>query len=142
MGKFSITSETALSHPAEAVFDFVTDPSNWGKPYVRQQRHAPQTSNLPHPPPKIRRRMDRACRTPAKHLPLHLAPHNRRLPSQVRFFQQHNNVGQKEDGTGGERGVCTISCTFEPDVGQGVTLFTRNLTCELPKGVGIPDDLF
>jgi len=26
-------------------------------------------------------------------------------------------------------------------VGQGVTLFTRTLTVELPKGVGMPDDL-
>jgi hypothetical protein len=29
----SITSETAFSHPAPAIFDFVTDPSNWGKTY-------------------------------------------------------------------------------------------------------------
>jgi hypothetical protein len=142
MGKFSIASGTAFSHPTEAVFDFVTDPSNWGKPYKRQRRHAPQTSNLPHPPPKIRRRMDRARQTPAKHLPLHPAPHNRRPPSQVRLptAQQHR-AKRGWDGRG-EKGFCTISYTLEPDVGQGVTLFTRNLTRELPKGVGIPDDLF
>jgi hypothetical protein len=35
----------------------------------------------------------------------------------------------------------TISYTFKPQVGQGVMLFTRDLTCELPKVVGIPDDL-
>jgi hypothetical protein len=28
MGKLSISFETAFSHPAEAVFEFVTDPSN------------------------------------------------------------------------------------------------------------------
>lgn len=47
----------------------------------------------------------------------------------------------KEDGTGGSKGFATIFYTFEPDAGHGMTLYTRNLTCELPKGVGIPDDL-
>lgn len=45
------------------------------------------------------------------------------------------------DGSGGIDGITTISYTFEPNIGEGMTLFTRNLTCELPKGVGIPDDL-
>lgn len=56
-------------------------------------------------------------------------------------FQQTENVGMKEDGTGGVDGITTISYTFEPNVGHSMTLFTRNLTCELPKGVDIPDDL-
>jgi hypothetical protein len=57
-------------------------------------------------------------------------------------FQQKNDIARTdEQGTGSVRGFTTISYTFEPDVGHGVTLFTRNLTCELPKGVGIPDDL-
>lgn len=29
MGKFSITSETVFAHPAEVVYDFVSDPRNW-----------------------------------------------------------------------------------------------------------------
>jgi hypothetical protein len=55
-------------------------------------------------------------------------------------IQQQNDVGMKEDGTGGVKGITTITYTLE-DVGEGVTLFTRNLTCELPRGVSIPDDL-
>ncbi|KAK5168875.1 uncharacterized protein LTR77_006184 [Saxophila tyrrhenica] len=46
----------------------------------------------------------------------------------------------KEDGTGGVKGMTTITYTFE-DVGEGVTLGTRNLTCELPRGVSLPGDL-
>lgn len=56
-------------------------------------------------------------------------------------FQQHNEVGMKGDGTGGSQGFATISYTFEPDVGHGMTLYTSNLTRELPRDVGIPDDL-
>ena len=56
------------------------------------------------------------------------------------MFQQINGIGAHVDGKGGIDGIATISYTFESP-GQGVTLFTRNLTCELAKGVGIPDDL-
>jgi hypothetical protein len=55
-------------------------------------------------------------------------------------IQQQNDVAMKEDGTGGVKGITTITYTFE-EVGEGITLFTRNLTCELPRGVSIPDDL-
>ena len=33
MGVFSITSETAFAHPPEVVFDFVSNPANWGRTY-------------------------------------------------------------------------------------------------------------
>lgn len=33
MGRFSITSETALSQPREVVYDFATNPNNWGRTY-------------------------------------------------------------------------------------------------------------
>ena len=33
MGRFSITSETAFSQPREVVFDFATNPNNWGRTY-------------------------------------------------------------------------------------------------------------
>lgn len=55
-------------------------------------------------------------------------------------IQQQNHIAAKSPNEGGFNGFTTISYVFE-DVGEGVTLFTRNLTCELPRGVGIPDDL-
>lgn len=55
-------------------------------------------------------------------------------------FQQQNDIGIKEDGTGGSPGFTTIAHRFE-DMGKGRTLFVRSLTCEFPRGVGIPDDL-
>ena len=62
-------------------------------------------------------------------------------------FQQQNGIGAKEDGSsGGSQGFTTIAYRFE-GVGDEVegktprTLFVRTLTCEMPRGVGIPDDL-
>lgn len=140
MGKFSITSETAFSHPAEVIFDFVTDPSNWGKTYKGSGgMHSKQATSLTLPLKFGDEWTERVDLPPNSYLStwrLITVDRPRKF-----VFQQHNNIGRKEDGTGGENGFVTISYTFEPDVGQGVTLFTRNLTCELPKGVGIPDDL-
>ena len=33
MGFFSIQSETAFSYPAEVIYDFVSNPDNWGRTY-------------------------------------------------------------------------------------------------------------
>jgi hypothetical protein len=55
-------------------------------------------------------------------------------------FQQQNDIGAKPDGTAGSKGFTTIAYRFE-EISQGHTLFVRTLTCELPRGVGIPDDL-
>ena len=56
-------------------------------------------------------------------------------------FQQQDGIGAREDGSSeGSKGFTTIAYRFE-EVGQGGCLFVRTLTCELPRGVGIPDDL-
>ena len=33
MGRFSVESETVFSHPREVVWDFATNPNNWGRMY-------------------------------------------------------------------------------------------------------------
>lgn len=33
MGKFSITGETVFDYPADVIYDFVSNPHNWGKTY-------------------------------------------------------------------------------------------------------------
>ena len=56
-------------------------------------------------------------------------------------FQQQDGIGAKDDGSSeGSQGFTTIAYRFE-EVGEGKTLFVRTLTCEMPRGVGIPDDL-
>jgi hypothetical protein len=137
MGKFSITSETAFAHPAEVIFDFVSNPANWGRTYsgsggVHEHLILPLkfgdtwTEKVSLPP-----NMYYSTWT------LITVERPRKF-----VFQQKNDIARTdEQGTGSVQGFTTISYTFEPDVGQGVTLSTRNLTCELPKGVGIPDDL-
>lgn len=56
-------------------------------------------------------------------------------------FQQQDDIGATEDGSSaGAQGFTTIAYRFE-EISGGKTLFVRTLTCELPRGVGIPDDL-
>lgn len=135
MGVFSITSETAFAQSPEVIYDFVSNPANWGRTYkgsggVHQHLELPLkvgdtwTEKVDLPP-----------NTYLSTWTLITAVRPRKW-----VFQQTNKIGMHEDGTGGSDGFTTISYTFERP-GQGVTLFTRNLTCELPKGVGIPDDL-
>lgn len=56
------------------------------------------------------------------------------------IMQQQNHVAATAPGEGGVDGFTTIYYTFEK-VGEGVTLFTRTLTCEVPRGVATPDDM-
>lgn len=136
MGKFSITSETIFAHPAEVIFDFVSNPANWGRTYsgsggVHEHLSLPLrfgdtwTEKVDLPP-----------NTYFSTWTLITVERPRKF-----VFQQKNDIGKKADGTGSIQGFTTISYTFEPNVGHGATLFTRNPNCELPKSVGIPDDL-
>jgi hypothetical protein len=137
MRKFSITSETAFAHPAEVIFDFVSNPANWGRTYsgsggVHEHLTLPLkfgdtwTEKVSLPPNTYYSTWTLiTVERPHKFV-----------------FQQKNDIARTDEaGTGSVQGFTTTPYTFEPEVGHGVTLFTRNLTCELPKGVGIPDDL-
>lgn len=135
MGVFSITSETAFKHEPEVIYDFVTNPANWGRTY--------KGSGGVHEHLKLPLQIGDTW-TEKVDLPPNLYYSTWTLITAVRprkwVFQQVNHIAAKSEGEGGIDGFTTISYTFERP-GQGVTLFTRNLTCELPKGVGIPDDL-
>ncbi|KAG9188916.1 hypothetical protein G6011_07621 [Alternaria panax] len=52
-----------------------------------------------------------------------------------------NKIAEGVDGTGGVDGYCWITYTLTK-AGCGLTVFTRNLTCELEKGVEVPEDLW
>ncbi|KAK4499767.1 hypothetical protein PRZ48_007953 [Zasmidium cellare] len=137
MGKFSITGETVFDYPAEVVYDFVSNPHNWGKTYKGSA--GMQDRNLKVPLQLGDTWTEKVTLPPNMYLStwrLITAERPRKFA-----FQQTNQIGMKEDGTGGVDGFTTITYTFEDNIGEGKTLFTRNLTGELPRGVGIPDDL-
>ena len=142
MGNFSITSETTFSHPPEVIYDFVSNPGNWGRTYKGSGGMHEGSKHLTLPLKFGDTWTERVeLDTPHGHN-IYLSTWT--LITAIRprkwVFQQIDKIGMKEDGSGGHDGITTISYTFEQP-GQGVTLFTRNLHCELPKGVDIPDDL-
>lgn len=137
MGKFSITGETVFDYPADVIYDFVSNPHNWGKTY--KGSGGMQDKNL-----KVPLEIG-AVWTEKVTLPPNMYVSTWRLITAERprefALQQVNKIGMLEDGTGGVDGFTTITYTFEENIGCGKTLFTRNLTGELPRGVGLPDDL-
>ncbi|KAF2486136.1 hypothetical protein BDY17DRAFT_307686 [Neohortaea acidophila] len=139
MGNFSITSETVFAHPAERVYDFVSNPGNWGRTYKGSGGMHEGSKHLKLPLQIGDTWMEKVDLPPnTYHSEWTLI--TARRPTKF-VFQQINKVGVNADGSGGVEGITTISYTFEPNIGHGMTLFTRNLTTELPKGVDIPDDL-
>ncbi|CAK3847221.1 Hypothetical predicted protein [Lecanosticta acicola] len=135
MGRFSITSETAFSHPPEVVYDFAANPNNWGRTY--------KGSGGMHKDVKVPVEFgdvwtEKVDLPPNTYYSTWTCIRKERPWSFV--IQQQNHIGATEPDVGGCDGFTTISYTFEK-VGEGVTLFTRNLTCELPRGTAIPDDL-
>jgi hypothetical protein len=109
MGKFSITSETAFAYPAEAIFDFVTDPSNWVKPYKSSSSSgtpSKQARNLTLPLEFGDEWTERVELPPNTHLStwrLITVDRPRKF-----VFQQHNDIGRKEDGTGVSGGLSLL----------------------------------
>jgi hypothetical protein len=57
------------------------------------------------------------------------------------FSRWVNKIVENVDGSGGVEGYCWITYMFR-EAGCGLTLFTRNLTCELETGVEVPEDLW
>jgi len=139
MGILSVTSETAFNYPIEVVYDFASNPNNWGKTYKGSGGMADEEEVHRKLPLKVG-----DVWTEKVTLGENTYHSTWTLITAVRphkwVFQQINGIGNLPDGKGGVDGITTISYTFSSP-GQGVTLFTRNLTCELPKGVDCPDDL-
>ena len=107
MGKSSITSETAFAHPAEAVFDFVTDPFNLGKPY----KGSSEMHSKRHKDPALPLKSGDGWTERVELLPdTYLSTWKLITVHRPRkfVFQQNNNFGQKENGTGWPSGFTTI----------------------------------
>jgi hypothetical protein len=108
MGNFSITSGTAFSYPPEVIYDFVTNPANWGQTY---KGSGGVHQNLPLPL-KVGDTWDEKV-----DLSPNLYVSTRTLITAVRprkwMFQQTDKIGMKADGTGGVDWFKAISYTFE-----------------------------
>ena len=136
MGSFTAMSQGLFDHPAEAIYDFVSNPHNWKRTFKGSDGPDAHLSL----PLKIGDEWteivtlseDFACQSTWT---LIIADRPRRW-----VFRQTDHIGQALDGSGGVEGFTTISYGFEP-AGDGRTLFTRSLHCELPRGTRIPDAL-
>lgn len=136
MGFFTATSSNLINHPAEKIYDFVSNPHNWKRTFKGSEGPDAKLT-LPLKvgdtwTELIKRSETFSCQSTWT---LITAERPRKW-----VFQQINGIGEQFDGTGGVDGITTISYTFEP-MGDGQTLFTRTLHCELPHGVRIHDEL-
>ncbi|MDP9090253.1 MAG: SRPBCC family protein [Pseudomonadota bacterium] len=136
MGSFTAESQTLLHHPAEAIYDFVSNPHNWPKTY---KGSAGIADALTWPlkvgdswTELIKVSETFSCRSSWT---LIIAERPRKWA-----IQQVDRIGEQADGTGGVDGITTIVYSFQ-QLSERVTIFHRSLTTELPRGVRIPDEL-
>lgn len=137
MGVMSVTSETIFNYPPEIVYDFVSNPANWGRTY-KGSAGIPPDENLKLPLKVGDTWTEKVALAENTYYPtwvLEIAERGRKFA-----FRSINNIGVAKDGTGGAPGICWITYTFTK-AGHGLTLFTRNLTVETEKFVHVPDDL-
>jgi hypothetical protein len=141
MGRITIESETVFSRPAEQIYDFVSNPANWGRTY--------QGSGGLHNDAKLELPLKFGDQwTEAIPLKENTYVATWTLITATRpqrwVFQQVNGIGAHAEGKGDSKGVdgtTTISYFFESSAGEGKTLFRRRIDYDLPKGVDIPGDL-
>ncbi|BBZ11198.1 hypothetical protein MBRA_13930 [Mycobacterium branderi] len=134
LGIVTTSSETAFSHPAEAVYDFVTNPANWTKTYPGSAH----IGELPQVPLKIGDTWVEAGPAGDKLFTWHLAIAMR---PRLFVFNSVGRLGHGRDGNGGLEGRMTIEYHFT-DPGQGITLFRRTMTIEAYKDAPLPDAFF
>ena len=136
MGSFTAESQSLFHHPAQDIYDFVSDPHNWPKTY----KGSAGIADLLSLPLKVgdswtelvKVSENFSCRSS---LTLIIAERPRKWA-----IQQVGRIGEQADGTGGVDGITTIIYSFEP-VSEAMTIFHRSLNTELPRGVRIPNEL-
>jgi hypothetical protein len=138
MGVMSVTSETIFNYPPDIIYDFVSNPANWGRTY-KGSAGVPIEEKLSLPLKVGDVWTEKVALPENTYHPkwvLETADRSRKFA-----FRSVNGIAVDVDGSGGVEGYCWITYTFTK-AGHGLTLFTRNLTCELEKGVEVPDDLW
>lgn len=134
MGTVTTSSATAFTHPAETIYDFVTNPSNWTKTYPGSAH----VGDLPEVPLKVGDTWVEAGPDGSRIFTWHCAI---AIRPRMFVFNSVGRLGHDADGNGGREGRMTITYQFtEP--GEGVTLFTRSMTIETYKHAPFPDGWF
>ncbi|MCD2197477.1 SRPBCC family protein [Actinomycetospora endophytica] len=128
MGIIATSSETTFRQSPEELYDFVTDPRNWPKTYpgsagIEGIESVPlQVGDVWSEAGKLE---DLECRFTWR-----LVTAER--PWRFEFRSVGLLAHDPDDHSGGFEGITTISYTFTRS-GEGVTLFHRSMTTEVPK---------
>ncbi|KAK3080912.1 hypothetical protein LTS18_012017 [Coniosporium uncinatum] len=128
MGRLTVSSSTAFAHPAPRIYDFVSNPANWGKTYKGSaglaDSHAHQGLRLPLQIGDTW--TEKVCLEHNTYAPtwrLATAVRGRRFT-----FTQVNRVGEKGDGSGGVEGAfCEIDYLFVERGGAGCHAVYENV---------------
>ncbi len=133
MGIVQVSSETAFQNKPEEIYDFVTDPRNWVKVYPGSE----MIEGVEELPLKVGDIWHEAGSSPQRY--------SWRLITAQRpwrwVFQSYGALGHnREDGSGGSEGIMTVSYSFLSP-GEGVTVFHRSMSVEVPKGTDLPPGL-
>lgn len=131
MGIVTMVARAAFEHPAEAVYDFVSNPANWVKTYPGSE----DEEGLPGD--KVLEVGDRWVET---------GPRGERYSWQVAMARRPElwvcttlgRLGHEKDGSGGVEGNIRIEYRFSRP-GGGITLFERTYITESVPGVALPD---
>jgi hypothetical protein len=134
LGIVTTTSETTFTQSPELIYDFVSNPNNWAHSYPGN----PRISNVPALPLKVGDTWDESHPTHDRTFTWQLAVAMR---PRLWVFNSVGRLGHDQDGNGGLEGRMTISYHFTRPGGD-ITLFTRSMTIEAPKGMPLPDKFF
>lgn len=135
MGIVTTSSETAFSQSAEELYDFVTNPANWVKTYPGSAHIGGLPAQLPL---KVGDTWTEAGPAGDRIFTWHLAIAMR---PRMFVFNSVGRLGHDGEGNGGMDGRMTIQYHFTRP-GEDITLFTRTMTIEAPKGTPMPDKFF
>jgi hypothetical protein len=135
VGIVTTTSETAFTHSAETVYDFVTNPSNWTKTYP----HSTVVAALPeHFPLRVGDTWTESGPDGDRIFTWHLAIATR---PKLWVFTSVGRLGHDPEGNGGMEGRITVKYHFSQP-GADVTLFSRTMIVEAYKHAPLPDGFF
>ncbi|MDT5091716.1 MAG: hypothetical protein QOH60_1079 [Mycobacterium sp.] len=134
MGIVTTSSENAFTHSAETIYDYVTNPANWGKAYPGN----PRNTNIPRIPLQVGDTWDEAHPEQDRIFTWQLAIAMR---PRLWVFNSIGRLGHDSAGDGGMEGRMTVEYRFTQPGGD-VTLFTRTMTIEAYRDSPMPDGFF
>ncbi len=134
MGIVTSSSETAFAHPAETVYDFVTNPANWTRTYPGSAH----VGTWPELPLRVGDTWEEAGPDGDRIFSWQLAIADR--PS-LFVFNSVGRLGHDRNGKGGLEGRITVTYRFTRP-GRDITLVARTMTIEANKHAPLPDQLF